>query len=63
LDRLAAVSFGDAFKHAAVEKTGKGRSPLERMADLTRRIIRVPKGELPLGKQKTKRPPATWQHP
>jgi len=33
------------------------------MADLTRRIIRVPKGELPLGKQKTKRPPATWQHP
>jgi len=38
------------------EPSANVRTPLERMADLTRRIIRVPKGELPLGKQKTKRP-------
>jgi hypothetical protein len=31
------------------------RTPLERMTDLTRRIVHVPKSELPTGKKKRKR--------
>jgi hypothetical protein len=36
------------------EQPDDGKTALERMADLTRRIVRVPKGDLP-DKKRTKR--------
>ena len=37
-----------------------GKTPLERMTDLTRRLVAIPKSELPKKKRRpTKRPKAT----
>ena len=38
-------------------RTKRDRTPLERMTDLTRRLIAVPKSEIPTKRKKAKRKP------
>ncbi len=37
------------------KRTPKAKTPLERMTDLTRRLVQVPKSELPAKRKRTKR--------